>query len=115
MEEKAGNLPRQPRTAPRRASNHDAVGAGSRQRRARARTGADITVHDDGNGHAMFDLAHGFPVGAALIELAAGSAVHGDERNASTLGAARKLGGFSGAITQARRILSVTGTDAAFT
>src|SRR3954454_1869443 len=101
MEEKAGNLPRQPWTAPRRAPNHDAVSTGSRKRRAGARTGADITVHDDGNGHAMFDLAHGFPVGAALIELGARSAVHGDERDASTLGAARKLGGISGAIIPA--------------
>ena len=51
------------------------------------------------------------PVGLALEELAARARVHGDERHAGGLGAARQLGGVDGwHRSQPSRIFSVTGT-----
>ena len=99
--EEARHLPRQPGTALRGAADHHRVGAGDRKRLRGVVEAGDVAVDDDRNGDRLFDRADGGPVGAPVIELAAGAAVHGDHLDAGRLRTAGKLGGVDAGVIPA--------------
>ncbi len=90
--EEARHLSRPPWAPLRGATDHHRVGAGQCQRLARVVVTVDIAVDDHRDGDAVLDRAHGPPVGAPLVELAAGAPMHRDETDAGLLGAACKIG-----------------------
>jgi hypothetical protein len=85
------DLARKPGPALGAAPDHDAVGAGGGERRARVLEADDIAVDHDRDAHRLLDPAHEIPIGGAVVELAAGAAVHRDHANAARLGDARQL------------------------
>ena len=52
----------------------------------------DIPVDDYGNRHRLLDGTNRDPIGGAVVELATGAPVDGDELDPSSLGAAREIG-----------------------
>ncbi len=52
----------------------------------------DVAIHRERDRNRVFHLAHRAPIGAALVELIAGAAMHGDELHARLLRAPRKFG-----------------------
>ena len=76
------HLSGKPRPALRGAADHDGVGAGSRQRAFGVVERTNVAIDDDRNRHRLLDGAHRRPVGAAVVELAARAAMHGDHVNA---------------------------------
>ena len=95
------NRPDAPRSADGGASDHHRPRPRRLQHRARVLQAPAIAVDGDGNGHGFDDVGDRAPVGFALIELAAGAAVHGDHRDARGLGAARQFGGVALALVPA--------------
>ncbi len=87
---------------PRAAPDHHGVGARGRERGIGVvATIAMSPLTTTGNRDALLDGAHRRPVGAALVELAAGAPVHGDQPHAGRFGAARELRRIDGAIVPA--------------
>ena len=88
----ARELAGKPRPALRAAPDHDGVGAGSEQRDVGIVEWLNVAIDDDRDRDRLLDGAHRRPVGMAVVELAAGTAVHGDKRDARLFGAARQIG-----------------------
>ena len=54
--------------------------------------GSDIPVDGHGNRHRLLDSTNRDPIGGAVVELATGASVDGDELDPRSLGAAREIG-----------------------
>ena len=80
-----GELAGKPGPALRAAPDHHRVGAGRRKRSVGIVEASDVAVDDDRYRDAVLDGAHRRPVGAPVIELAAGAAMHRDELDAGLL------------------------------
>ena len=91
-DKRAADLSGQPRTALRGAADHHRVGARGGERGTRLLDAPDVAIDHDRDFDGLLDGTHGGPVGAPFVELAARTAVHGDEAHAGGLGAARELG-----------------------
>ena len=74
-----------PRLSLRAAPDHHGVGAGRRKRRVGIVKTFDVAVDDDRDGDCVLDRADRRPIGAALVELAAGAAMHRNEPHAGVL------------------------------
>src|SRR5580658_9873222 len=85
----ARELAGKPRLALGATSDHHPISARSRESRVGIVESFDVAVYNDRNRNALLDCAHCCPIGAALVELTAGAAVHGDESHA---GSFRPLG-----------------------
>ncbi len=76
----------------RAAPDHHGVGAGRRKRRIGIVKIFDVAVDDDRDRDCILDRADRRPIGAALVELAAGAAMHRNEPHAGCLRAPRQFG-----------------------
>src|SRR5581483_12256209 len=86
------DLTQEPGPAIAAAADHHAVGAGAIEGGLGVLERDDVAVGDDGNGDGVLDLADESPVGAPLVELAAGATVNGDHPDTARLGDLRKPG-----------------------
>ena len=76
----------------RAAPDHHGVGAGRRKRRVGIVKTFDVAVDDDRDGDCVLYRAYRHPIGAALVELAAGAAMHRNEPHAGCFRAPRQFG-----------------------
>src|SRR3569832_2824543 len=77
------DLAGQPRLTLRSAPDHDRIGAGCLERGDRLVERSDVAVDDQRNLHGVLDGAYRAPVGLTLVELTAGSAMHGAQLHAA--------------------------------
>src|SRR3954468_5851782 len=78
----SADLAGQPGLALRATANHHGIGARGLERGERLLVGCDVAIDDERNGDRFAPRADRVPIGLALVKLASGAAVHGDELDA---------------------------------
>src|SRR5215470_5194703 len=81
----ASELTGKPRGPPGATPDHDRIRAGGAKRGVGILEGLDVTVDDERDRYRLLDGSHRGPVGAPVVELTAGTAVHADETDADLL------------------------------
>ena len=87
-----GDVADQPGAALCGAANHHRIGAGRAQHVSRIVCRSAIAIGDDRNAHGGGDGGDRRPISAALVKLLTGAAMHGEQRDAFSLGATRQFG-----------------------